>query len=183
MKTLEEKLKSISKNISKILSESELPKSIHGKLLFYDLEYHGLISGAYNEKAFELGTYLALFENKLGYKTLSGLETDYVAFKKTPLSPEAQEDIEKYEKLKESAKEYLKTIIKDRKQVYEGIYDLNLKEYVEKQTPNLDRFRRSSIIGAFSAQIKYELKIKFVEPKDKIGNYLYKDIKKAFKKL
>jgi hypothetical protein len=177
-KTLEQKLKKVKEEVSKIVSLRELTSGEYIKIVLDLLAKESLIDDSY--EAFEFGIHvLANLSTKLGLKRFQGFSSDYLYCKGVKLSKETKEDIKKYADVKKSIEAYLKINVKDK--IYESEFYKLIEDYLAANFPEISEFRRKELAALYAISLEKKFRVE-PDPK-KIGGYDAKTLEKVLEKL
>jgi|GEM_PF-4780311 len=177
-KTLEQKLKKVKEEVSKIVSLRELTSGEYIKIVCDLLAKENLIDDSNKISEFTIHV-LSNLATKLGLKRFQGFSSDYMYCKGVKLSEETKEDIKKYADVKKSIEAYLKINVKDK--IYESEFYKLIEDYLAANFPEISEFRRKELAALYAISLEKKFRVE-PDPK-KIGAYDAKTLEEVLDRL
>ena len=181
---LDKKLRNVKNKLIERLNRGELEERQYWRAVYQFLFEEGIVKGPFEnstkEVAIKIGTKLI---PKLPANEYWGFEKRYIALKGKELSKETQEDLDKYFKLKNNTKNYLKSEI-GSSVISKSKFEEKIKSYLMEQT-NLrgiaSEEKQKEIVIRIATSLEREFKVK--EDSEMIGEYDVESLERALDKL
>lgn len=177
---LETKIESMLGSISSKLSEKEIASDKYSLLIFDQLKDQGILTGEFDfQNAGNVGYMQAKLDRKLSVRELIGIKHDYFALKSTPVSKEAQDDVNAFESFKIEAGKYLDAKF-GKKRVAKKEFEDAVMDYVFSKLEGISEYRKAGISGRLIGT--YMDKFDIANPEKQLGQYSEKSIEKALER-